>query len=111
MTAHDNGKGGTAVHCQLLGSRQQPVAGGKSIKLFRWTACVIGPRYAHQSIDAVDLLCQPTDCAVRSLGLMEGPRTKMATHQRDHFINEVLLIGQSFKKTSCRACPFRFMSP
>src|SRR6185503_6119254 len=41
---------------------------------------------------------------------MEGARTKMATHQRDHLVDQILLVSQSLKEMSRRACPFRFMS-
>ena len=110
VTAHDNGRRRLTVHFQLACSGQQPLTGRKSIKLFRWPACMIGPRHTHQSVDALDLPCQSADCAVRSVGVMEGTRTEMAQYQRDHLIDQAVLVGQSLKKTLCGACPFRFMS-
>ena len=110
VTAHDDGKRSATVHCQLLCPSQQPLAGGKSIKRFRWTACVVGPRDTHQSVDAVDLFGQSSNRTVRSVGVMQRTGAEMAAHKRDHLIDEVMLVRQSFEKTSRRGLSFRFMS-
>ncbi len=71
---------------------------------------MVGPCHADQSVDAVNLLRQSTDGAVGSFGVMEGARTKMATYQRDHLIDQIVPVGQPLKKASRRSRSFRFMS-
>jgi hypothetical protein len=89
---------------------QEPLTGRKSVKEFWRAARVIGPRNAHEPVDALYLPGQSSHCAVWGIRVMQCAGAKVADHKTRDGVDEVVLVRQSFEETSRRGLSFRFVA-